>query len=35
MNEGRGVVEITPQLAIITAWGLVSFVVALKIFRWK
>ncbi|HWM91538.1 MAG TPA: ABC transporter permease [Thermoanaerobaculia bacterium] len=34
-NEGRGLVAIAPQLAIITAWGLVSFAVALKIFRWK
>ena len=35
MNEGQGVAEILPQLAILTAWGLVSFAVALKIFRWK
>jgi len=35
MNEGQGIVEIAPQLAIITAWGVVSFAVALKIFRWK
>jgi ABC-2 type transport system permease protein len=35
MNEGQGIAEIAPQLAIITAWGLVSFAVALKIFRWK
>jgi ABC-2 type transport system permease protein len=35
MNEGRGLADIAPQLAILTAWGIVSFVVALKIFRWK
>ena len=35
MNEGHGLVEIAPQLAILAAWGLVSFAVALKIFRWK
>lgn len=35
MNEGQGVVEIAPQLAILAAWGLVSFAVALRIFRWK
>jgi len=35
MNEGQGLVEIAPQLAILTVWGLLSFAVALKIFRWK
>lgn len=34
-NEGRGVVAIAPQLAILAAWGIVSFAIALKIFRWK
>ncbi|HEX4498246.1 MAG TPA: ABC transporter permease [Thermoanaerobaculia bacterium] len=35
MTEGRGLAGIAPQLAIIAAWGLVSFGVALKIFRWR
>ncbi|MFL6293039.1 MAG: ABC transporter permease [Thermoanaerobaculia bacterium] len=35
MNEGHGLVDIAPQIGIIAAWGLVSFAVALKIFRWK
>jgi ABC transporter DrrB family efflux protein len=35
MNEGHGLAQIAPQLAIIAAWGIVSFAVALKIFRWK
>ncbi len=35
MNEGAGLVEIAPRLAILAAWGVVSFAVALKIFRWK
>ena len=35
MNEGHGLADIAPQLAILTVWGLVSFAVALKIFRWK
>ncbi|HYG62414.1 MAG TPA: ABC transporter permease [Thermoanaerobaculia bacterium] len=35
MNEGQGLVGVLPQLAIVAAWGLVSFVVALKIFRWQ
>jgi ABC-type multidrug transport system permease subunit len=35
MTEGRGLASILSQLAIVTTWGLVSFVVALKIFRWR
>jgi hypothetical protein len=35
MNEGQGLVEIAPQLAILTTFGLVSFAVALKILRWQ
>jgi ABC-type multidrug transport system permease subunit len=35
INEGQGLAEIWPRLAIVAAWGLVSFVVALKIFKWK
>ena len=35
MNEGAGLVAIAPQLGILAAWGVVSFAVALKIFRWK
>ncbi len=35
MNEGRPWMAVAPQLAIVTAWGVVSFVVALKIFRWR
>jgi ABC-2 type transport system permease protein len=35
MTEGRGLAAIAPQLAIVLAWGLASFAVALKIFRWR
>jgi ABC-2 type transport system permease protein len=35
MTEGRGLTGIAPQLAILIAWGLASFGVALKIFRWR
>ena len=35
MNEGHGLAETAPEIVIITLWGLVSFAVALKIFRWK
>jgi ABC-type multidrug transport system permease subunit len=35
MNEARSWTALAPQLAIVAAWGVVSFVVALKIFRWK
>jgi ABC-type multidrug transport system permease subunit len=35
MTEGRGLAGVAPQLAILAAWGLASFAVALKIFRWR
>ena len=35
MLEGSGLMPLLPDLAILGAWGLVSFVVALKIFRWQ
>jgi ABC-2 type transport system permease protein len=35
MNEGAGLVAVATRLAILIAWGIVSFAVALKIFRWK
>ncbi len=35
MNDGMPLVTHWTQLAIVLAWGLVSFVVALRIFRWQ
>jgi ABC-2 type transport system permease protein len=35
MLEGQGLVGISLQVGILFAWGLVAFVVALKIFRWR
>lgn len=35
MLEGATLAMVAPQLAVITAWLVVSFVVALKIFRWR
>jgi ABC-2 type transport system permease protein len=35
INEAQGFAGVAPNLAIVAAWGLVSFAVALKIFRWK
>jgi len=35
ITEGRGLAGIAPQLAIVALWGLASFAVALKIFRWR
>src|SRR5258706_7898644 len=35
ITEGRSLTAIAPQLAIVVAWGLGSFTVALKIFRWR
>lgn len=35
VNEGAGLAAVLPQLGIVAAWGLVTFFVALKLFRWK
>lgn len=35
MIDGSGLMALGAPLAIVIAWGAVSFVVALKIFRWK
>jgi ABC-2 type transport system permease protein len=35
MLEGAGLTSMAPQLALLAAWGVISFVVALKIFRWQ
>ncbi len=35
MLRGAGLPEIWPELAIITAWLVVSFIVAVRLFRWR
>jgi ABC-2 type transport system permease protein len=35
MLEGAGLVTLASELALLAAWGTVSFVLALKFFRWQ
>jgi ABC-2 type transport system permease protein len=35
MLQGVGLAHLAPQLAVLSAWMLVCFVIALKIFRWR
>ena len=35
MIDGRTALQLWQPLAIVTAWGVVSFALALKLFRWK
>src|SRR5687768_3808247 len=35
MLEGAGIATVLPELALLAVWGIVSFVIALKIFRWQ
>jgi ABC-2 type transport system permease protein len=35
MLEGSGVPAVTQELGLLSVWGLLSFVVALRIFRWR
>ena len=35
VNEGRGIDAVLPQAGILAAWGGISFVLSLKLFRWQ
>jgi ABC-type multidrug transport system permease subunit len=35
MLDGAGVAAVANQIGIMLAWGLISFVIALRMFRWK
>jgi ABC-type multidrug transport system permease subunit len=35
MLDGAGLLALGPQLLNLTLWGVVSFAVALKVFRWQ
>ncbi len=35
MQEGAGLTQIVPELSIIITWGVVTFLLALKLFRWE
>ena len=35
MLRGEGLATVGPELAIIAAWGVVSFVLSLRLFRWR
>ena len=35
MNEGQSLTALVPQVATLALWGLLSFVLSLKLFRWQ
>ena len=35
VNEGRSLDSLLPQIAILAAWGSISFLLSLKLFRWQ
>jgi ABC-type multidrug transport system permease subunit len=35
MLEGAGMVTVLPELALMAVWGIVSFVIAVRVFRWE
>jgi ABC-2 type transport system permease protein len=35
MQEGAGLIQIAPELGLIVAWGVATFLVAIRIFRWE
>jgi len=34
MIDGAGMAEVLPEMAVLGAWTVVSFAVALRVFRW-
>ena len=35
MLEGASIASLSPELAVIVIWGVLSFFAALKLFRWR
>jgi len=35
VNEGQSIAAVASEIAILTTWGVVSFVLSLKLFRWQ
>ena len=35
MLQGASLVQLTPQMAVLGAWLVVCFILALKLFRWR
>jgi ABC-2 type transport system permease protein len=35
MNDGRSLTELGWEIGVLVAWGVLSFAIALKIFRWR
>ena len=35
VNEGLALTAVTTEIAILATWGLVCFVLSLKLFRWQ
>lgn len=35
VNDGRGLLDVLPELAVLGVWGVVGFAIGLKTFRWR
>jgi hypothetical protein len=35
VNEGQAIATVAREIAVLATWGLVSFVLSLKLFRWQ
>ena len=35
VNEGQAIAAVASEIAILATWGLISFVLSLKLFRWQ
>lgn len=34
-NEGAGLIEVLPQLGVLTGWGALTFLLGVRLFRWR
>lgn len=35
ITEGKGIVDLLPQFALIAGWGIVIYIIAFRVFRWE
>ena len=35
MIDGAGLTVVAPRVAVVVGWGVVSFALAMKLFRWR
>jgi ABC-2 type transport system permease protein len=34
-NEGKGLLDILPQVGLVCGWGIIVYIIAFRVFRWE